>query len=73
MVNTIIHPSVDNGIKPASEGLRRGNAWLQVRGKAGKGVGQIAIRPQSRVRMHEVLETEGRAVLNRSGRAARQS
>ena len=72
MVSDFIR-SVDNGIKPASEGLRRGNACLQVRGQGGEGVGQIAIRPQSRVRMHEVLETERRAVLNRSCRAARLS
>ena len=66
-----IHPSVDNGVKQGSKEFRRRYHDLQMHGQARQGVDRRAGRAQSRLRLHSVLEAEGRAVLDDRGRRRR--
>ena len=68
-----IHPAVDNGIKPAAANFSGGTLTCKCSDKKVTRFDQGPKRAQPRLRLHEMLEAGGRAVLAGRGGAARQA
>ena len=71
MAEITIHPAVDEGVKPGAKDFAGGTLRCHCATDPVE-VRITGMRAQPRVRLHEVLEAEGGAVLAGGGRPARQ-